>query len=163
MSIDVMGVATCKNENIWPQVFQNVLKGLQKEVQHRLDRLHSLRETLFENVELKMRFSFKTTSYFSKISLYLLICGLQREFKSHHDWDFTLTLKTCSSSSVTSSVSRLFPLCKAMTFKTVPMSERQADTYCKPKVHNVCILFHTRLFQQSTFCTRLCNVSSVRL
>lgn len=34
-----------------------------------------------------------------------------------------LTLKTCSSSSVTSSVSKLFPLCRAMTFSTVPLSE----------------------------------------
>lgn len=34
-------------------------------------------------------------------------------------------LKTCSSSSVTSSVSRLFPLCRAITFNTVPTSRGQ--------------------------------------
>lgn len=33
------------------------------------------------------------------------------------------TLKTCSSSSVTSSISRLFPPCRAITFNTVPMSK----------------------------------------
>lgn len=48
-----------------------------------------------------------------------------------------LTLNTCSSSSVTSSASKLFPLCRAITFSTVPTSERQTNKKHKSKC---CIL-----------------------
>lgn len=45
-----------------------------------------------------------------------------------HFLNLTLTLKTCSSSSVTSSVSRLFPPCRAMTFSTFPTSGGTSTT-----------------------------------
>lgn len=55
------------------------------------------------------------------------------------EWKKTLTLKICNSSRVTSSVSRLFPLCRAMTFNTVPTSKTQANTFCKKQDQNIYI------------------------
>lgn len=52
MSIDVIGVGTCKNENNWHETFHNVEKGLEwKKTQSKCDT----EEIKAENYSLKMR------------------------------------------------------------------------------------------------------------